>query len=67
MLNQLRIKHYSHEVELTLFLPDDTTKGVAEHSFRLQPSINLHIYMSQLQVQLLWYPLYYPVRMKARV
>ena len=43
MLNQLRIKHYSHEVELTLFLPDDTTKGVAEHSFRLQPSINLHV------------------------
>ena len=43
MLNQLRIKHYSHEVELTSFLPDDTTKGVAEHSLRLQPSINLHI------------------------
>ena len=43
MLNQLRIKHYSHEVELTLFLPDDTTKGVAKHSFRLQPSINLHV------------------------
>ena len=43
MLNQLRIKHYSHEVELTLFLPDDTTKDVAEHSFRLQPSINSHI------------------------
>ena len=43
MLNQLRIKHDSHEVELTLFLPDDTTKNVAEHSFRLQPSINLYV------------------------
>ena len=23
-------------------MPDDTTEGVAEHSSRLQPSINLH-------------------------
>ena len=23
-------------------MPDDATKGVAEHSSRLQPSINLH-------------------------
>ena len=32
-------------MELTLFLwhmPDDTTEGLAEHSSRLQPSINLH-------------------------
>ena len=31
--------------QLTLFvwhMPDDTTEGVAEHSSRLQPSINLH-------------------------
>ena len=37
--------HYSHAVELTLFLlhiPDDATEGVAEHSSRLQPTINLH-------------------------
>ena len=33
------------ELELTLFLwhmPDVATEGVAEHSSRLQPSINLH-------------------------
>ena len=37
--------HDSHAIELTLFLwhmPDDATEGVAKHSSRLQPSINLH-------------------------
>ena len=37
--------HDSHAVELTLFpwhVPDDATEDVAEHSSRLQPSINLH-------------------------
>ena len=35
----------SHAIELTLFMwhmPDDATEGVAEHSSRLQPSINVH-------------------------
>ena len=38
-------KRLSHAVELILFLwhmPADTTEGVAEHSTRLQPSINLN-------------------------
>ena len=34
-------------------MPDDTIEGVAEHSCRLQPSINLHAH--SLYVQLLWY------------
>ena len=52
-------------VELTYFLWH-MPEGVAEHSFfRLQPSVNLH---AQLQpVQLLWYPMYYPGMMNARV
>ena len=36
---------YSHAIKLTLFLwhmPADTIETVAEHSTRLQPSINLH-------------------------
>ena len=39
------LSRLSHAVELILFswhMPDDTTEGVAEHSSRLQPSINLH-------------------------
>ena len=37
--------HDSHAVEMTSFLwhmPAGTTEFVAEHSARLQPSINLH-------------------------
>ena len=37
-----RPSRQSRAVELTLFLPDDIIEGVAEHSSRLQPSINLH-------------------------
>ena len=41
-------------------MPDDhdTTEGVAEHSSKLQPSINLHTPSYSLYVQLLWYPMY---------
>ena len=49
----------------------DTTETVAEHSARLQPSINLHANPTQfsaLYVQLLWSPnVSYPGGMKARV
>ena len=48
-------------------MPDDATEGVAEHSSKLQPSINLHAPVTALYVQLLWYPMYYPGGMKARV
>ena len=48
-------------------MPDDTTETVAEHSARLQPSINLHVPVTAFYVQLLWYPMYYPEGMKARV
>ena len=40
-----RSSRQSHAIELTLFLwhmPDDAAEGVAEHSSRLQPSVNLH-------------------------
>ena len=49
-------------------MTDDATEGVVEHSSRLQPSINLHapVYRA-FYVQLLWYPMYYPEGMKARV
>ena len=60
----------SHAIELTSFLwhmPDDATEGVAEHSSRLQPSINLHAPVTAFSPQLLWYPMYYPEGMKARV
>ena len=30
-------------------MPDDATEGVAEHSSRLQPSINLHTPVTALQ------------------
>ena len=38
-------------------MPDNVTEGVAEHSSRLQPSINLHapVPIYSLYVQLLWY------------
>ena len=50
-------------------MPDDTTEPVAEHSARLQPSVNLHAPVTAFMftVQLLWYPMYYPERMKAWV
>ena len=49
-------------------MPDDATEGVAEHSSRLQPSINLHAPVTAFNVQLLWYPMYYyPGGMKTRV
>ena len=48
-------------------MPADTTETVAEHSTRLQPSINLHAPVTAFDVQLLWYPMYYPGGMKARV
>ena len=48
-------------IELTLFLwhmPDDATETVAEHSARLQPSINLHApvaaFMFSLKQKLGW-------------
>ena len=40
-------------------MPYDATEGVAEHSFRLQPSINLHAPFTAF--------MYYPEGMKARV
>ena len=40
-------------------IPDDATDNVAEHSTRLQPSINLHALVTAFNVQLLWYPMYY--------
>ena len=44
-------------------MPADTTETVAEHSARLQPSINLHAPITySLYVQLLWYPMYNPRR-----
>ena len=52
-------------------MPADTTEIVAEHSTRLQPSINLHAPVTAFMlIQLLWYPnnpMYYPGGMKARV
>ena len=47
-------------------MPADTTETVAEHSARLQPSINLHVPVTAFHAQLLWYPMYYPGGMKAR-
>ena len=48
-------------------MPDDANDGVAKHSFlgcnhqsTCMPSYSLY-------VQLLWYPMYYPEEMKARV
>ena len=48
-------------------MPDDANEGVAEHRSRMQPSINLHAPVTAFYVQLLWYPIYYPGGMKARV
>ena len=48
-------------------MPADTTETVVQHSARLQPSINLHAPVTAFYVQLLWYPMYYPGGMKARV
>ena len=45
----------------------DTTETVVEHSARLQPSINLHAPVTACYIHLLWYPMYYPGGMKARV
>ena len=56
------------KIELTLFLwhmPDDATEGGTEHSPRLQPSIDLHARVTAFIFSLLWYPVYYPERMKA--
>ena len=39
----VRLSRWSHAIELTLFLcHTPASEGVAEHSSRLQPSINLH-------------------------
>ena len=48
-------------------MPTHTTETVAEHSARLQPSINLHALVTAFYVQLLWYPMYYPRGTKAWV
>ena len=49
-------------------MPADTTETVAEHSARLQPSINLHAPVTTFMFSCsLWYPMYYPGGMKARV
>ena len=48
-------------------MPADTTETVAEQSARLQPSIKLTCSSYSFYVQLLWYPMYYPGGMKARV
>ena len=48
-------------------MPDDATEGVAEHS-SIAATINQFACPSySLYVQLLWYPIYYPGGMKARV
>ena len=39
-------------------MSDDITEPVAEHSARLQPSINLREPVTAFYVQLLWYPMY---------
>ena len=48
-------------------MPDDATEGVVEHSSRLQPSINLHAPVTAFMLQVIWYTMYYPEGMKARV
>ena len=50
-----RPSRQSHEIELTLFLwhiPDDATEGVAEHSSRRQPSINLHAPLTSMTMMI---------------
>ena len=47
----VRSSQKSHANKLTLFLwhmPDGATESVAEHSSRLQPSINLHASVTAL-------------------
>ena len=55
-----------HAVELTLFLWH-TPEGVAEHSFLSCNHQSTCMPSYSLYVQLLWYPMYYPRGMKARV
>ena len=55
-----------HAVELTLFLWH-MPEGVAEHSFLGCNHQSTCMSSYSLYVQLLWYPMYYPGGMKARV
>ena len=55
-----------HAVELTSFLWR-MPEGVAEHSFSGCNHQSTCITSYSLRVQLLWYPMYYPGKMKARV
>ena len=49
-------------------MPDDATEGVAKHSFLGCNCTNqLACPSYSLDVQLIWYPMYYPEGMKARV
>ena len=48
-------------------MPTDTTEGVAETQHKAATINQLECPSHSLHVHLLWYPLYYPRRMKARV
>ena len=48
-------------------MPDDANEGVAEHSSRLQPSINLHAPVIAFLFSCYGTHIYYPEGMKARV
>ena len=49
------------------YMLDDATEGVAEHSARLQPSINLHAPVTAFMFSCSGTHMYYPGGMKARV